>query len=99
MIALTDFEKRSLKEVFPEQCPKATPDPEFLSNLYNFDISMCPHQTWKGRIFRIAEVSTAVFDSINSSSSVPRLLVWMQGQVCQTIVILFTFIDTSIEKS
>ena len=99
MIALTDFEKRSLEEVFPEQCLKAIPDPEFLSNLYDFDISMCPHRLWRGDRSQITQIFTEIFDAINSSSRVPELFVWMQGQVCWTIVILFIVIDTSVETS
>ena len=30
------YEKEALRAVFPEQCLKATPDPEFLSSLYGF---------------------------------------------------------------
>jgi len=74
-MAFTYIQKQSLLEVFPEQCFKATPDPEFLLNLYAFDVSLCPHQ-----------LSTGTFDIIteplNSRSRVPELLVWMQGQVC-----------------
>ena len=86
MIALKDSEKQSLQAIFPEQCLKATPDPEFLSNLYEFDMSLCPHQPPAARTFFITQIFTETFDAINSSSSVPQLLVWMQGQVRRTIV-------------
>ena len=99
MIALVPLEKQSLKVVFSEQCLKATPDPEFLSNLYDFDISMCPHQQSVGATSHVAQIYTELFDSINSRNRVPELLVWMQGQVCRIIAILFTFIDASIETS
>ena len=96
MIALIHFEQ-SLQEVFPEQCLKVAPDPEFLSNLYEFDMSKCPHERWVASISHVAQ--TFFFDSVNLSSKVPDLLVWMQNQVCQIIVVLFTFFDTSIETS
>jgi len=101
MIALVYLEKQSLRAVFPEQCLKATPDPEFLSNLYDFDMSTCPHPLWMTCTSHITQIFTEKLDSINSSSRVPELLVWMQGQVCwiMIIVILFTFIDTCIETS
>ena len=91
MIAFSDSEKRSLKEVFLAQCPKATPDPEFLSNLYDFDVSMCPHRPWERDRSEITEIFMEIFDAINSSSRVPELFVWMQGQVCRTIVIFVHF--------
>jgi hypothetical protein len=98
VIALSYLEKGSLLEVFPEQCLKATPDPEFLSNLYGFDMSLCPHG---GRCTSdITQIFTEKFDAINSASRVPELLVWMQSQVCPTIIVLFIFNDfhcTSIE--
>ena len=43
MIALGHFEKKFLKVVLLEKCLKATPDPEFLSNLYDFDVSIYLH--------------------------------------------------------
>jgi hypothetical protein len=99
MVALMPFEKQSLQAVFPEQCLKVTPDPEFLSNLYDFDISMCPHRPWVASTSHITQIFTEIFDSVNSSSRVPELLVWMQGQVCGAVVILFTFIDTSTSET
>ena len=96
MIALV---KQSLQAIFPEQCLKATPDPEFLSNLYDLDTSPCLHRWSFSRASRITQIFTERFDAINSSSRVPELLVWMQSQVCRIIVILFTFIDASIETS
>jgi hypothetical protein len=99
MIALTWSEKKALREEFPERCLKATPDPEFLSNLYDYDISMCPHRLWEVDTPLINQIFTQILDPISSSSRVPELLVWMQGQVRWTIVILFTFIDTFIETS
>ena len=99
MIALLYLEEQFLKAVFPEQCLKATPDPEFLSNLYDFEISMCSHRPWVAITSHITQIFTEIFDSVNSSSRVPELLVWMQGQVCRIIVALFTFLDASIETS
>ena len=99
MIALTDSEKHSLRAAFPEYCLKATPDPEFLLNLYDFDMSMCPHRVWVKITSVITEFFMELFDSINSKSRVPELLVWMQGQVRRIIAIFFTFIDISIETS
>ena len=86
MIAPVYLEMRSLQAVFLEQCLKATPDPEFLSNLYDFDMSMCPHRPWMTSTRHVTQIFTELFDPINSSSRVPELLVWMQGQVCRTIV-------------
>jgi len=94
MIALMHSPNPSLQAVFPEQCLKATPDPEFLSNLYDFDMSLCPHRLSWARISSITEFFTQTFDAINSSCRVPELLVWMQGQVCQTVVILSIFADS-----
>jgi hypothetical protein len=88
MTALTDFEKQSLKAIFPEQCLKATPDPEFLSNLYDFDMSLCPHRPSLARTSHITQIFTEIFDAINSSSRVPELLVWMQSQVCLIIIVM-----------
>ena len=95
MIAPKHFEKQSLREVFPELCLKATPDPEFLFNLYHFDMSLCPH-----RVPYKAEIFTEIFDAINSTSRVPELLVWMKSQVCPTFIVVFLLNDfhcTSIE--
>ena len=82
MIALVDVQKQSLQMVFPEQCLKATPDPEFLSNLYGFDMSLCPHHSSLARSSVITIIFTQTFDAINSSSRVPELIIWMQSQVC-----------------
>jgi len=90
MIALMHVEKQSLEAVFPEQCLKATPDPEFLSNLYDFDMSLCPHRPSKARTSHITQIFTETFDAINSSSRVPELLVWMQSQVCLTISVMLS---------
>ena len=87
MIAPVYLEMRSLQAVFLEQCLKATPDPEFLSNLYDFDMSMCPHRLLVVHMdFSITQIFTELFNPINSTSRVPELLIWMQGQVCRTIV-------------
>ena len=99
MIALMGSEKLSLREAFPEYCLKATPDPEFLLNVYDFDISMCSHRVWVKISFLITDFFMDLFDSTNSRSWVPELFVWMQGRVRRIIVILFTFINTSIETS
>ena len=82
-----------LQEVFPEQCLKATPDPEFLANLYGFDMSLCPHQPVYSEASLIHKVFTEKFDAINSPSRVPELLIWMQSQVCPIIIVLFILID------
>ena len=97
------MEKQSLQAVFPEQCLKATPDPDFLSNLYCFDISLCPHRPSLARTSHITQIFTERFDAINSTSRVPELLVWMQSQVCLFIIVLLILNDphctsiTSIE--
>ena len=98
MIALSNDDKQSLLEVFPEQCLKATPDPEFLSNLYDFDMSLCPHRGLSS--YSPTIIFRENFDAINSPSRVPELLVWMKSQVCPTIIdllILNDFHCTSIE--
>jgi hypothetical protein len=100
MIALLDFEKQSLQAVFPEQCLKATPDPEFLSNLYGFDMSLCPHRPSLAHTSHITQIFTQAFDAINSYSRVPELLIWMKSQVCLSIIVQLIFNDfhyTSIE--
>jgi len=99
MIVFMQLKKQTLQAVFPEHCLKATPDPEFLSNLYDFDMSMCPNQPCMAITSPVPKIFMEFFDSINSRSRVPELLVWMQGQVCGIIVILSTFIDTPIETS
>ena len=102
MIALMLYEKQSLQAVFPEQCLKVTPDPEFLSNLYHFDMSLCPHRPTLARTSHITKIFTETFDAINSTSRVPELLVWMQSQVCLSIIVLLILNDfhcTSIETS
>ena len=86
MIALIHVNKQFLQAVFPKQCLKATLDPEFLSNLYDFDMSLCPHQPSLACTSHITQIFTETFDAINSSSRVPELLVWMQSQVRQIIV-------------
>jgi len=91
MIALAYLEMRSLQAVFLEQCLKATPDPEFLSNLYDFDISMCPHRPWMTSTRHVTQIFMELFDSINSTSRVPELLVWMQGQVRRIIVMCLIY--------
>ena len=99
MIVLVYSEKQSLRAVFPEQCLKATPDPEFLSNLYCFDMSLCPHLSL-ARTPHIPKIFTETFDAINSISRVPELFIWMQSQVCLSIIVLLILNDfhcTSIE--
>ena len=88
MIVLADFENQALLSVFPEQCLKATPDPEFLSYLYDFDMSW-PFRfgpTSGARLSHITHIFKETFDAINSTSRVPELLVWMQRQVCLSII-------------
>ena len=92
----------ALRAVFPEQCLKSTPDPEFLSNLYGFDMSLCPHVKFSTYTPSITEVFKETFDAINSTSRVPELFVWMESQVCPTIImivllILNDFYCTSVE--
>ena len=101
MIALSYEDREPCLAAFPEQCLKATPDPEFLSNLYGFDMSLCPNGRSE-RSSSITELFTEKFDAINSSSRMPELLVWMTTQVCPTIIvtvllILIDFYCTSIE--
>ena len=96
--------KQYLQELFPEQCLKATPDLEFLSKLYGFDMSLCPHQPSLACTSHITQIFTERFDAINSASRVPELLIWMQSQVCPTTIVLFIlnfndFHCTSIETS
>ena len=125
MIALAHSEKQAFLEVFPEQFLKLTPDPEFLSNLYGFDMSLCllpsrqRSENYISEIFRkifvfnsesralcllpskklslhasyITEIFTENFDAINSASRVPELIVWMQSQVCPTIIVPFILND------
>ena len=93
MIASVRQEMQFLQAIFPELCLKATPDPEFLSNLYGFDMSFCPHQPPLARTSRITEFFTEKFDAINSASRVPELFVWMQSQVCPTFILLFILND------
>ena len=101
-----DHKKKSaFQAVFPEQCLKATPDPEFLSNLYCFDMSLCPHITFSLYSPSVTEVFKEIFDAINSTSRVPELIVWMTSQVCPTtcmiiMIVLFILDDfccTSVE--
>ena len=92
MIALSHLEKQSLMEVFPEHCLKATPNQKFLSNLYGFDMSLCPHQTSLCTRY-ITTIFLENFDAVNSASRVPELLVWTQSQVCLIIIGLFILID------
>ena len=100
-----DHKKKSaFQAVFPEQCLKATPDPEFLSNLYCFDMSLCPHIIFPSNTPYLTEVFKEAFDAINSTSRVPELIVWMTSQVCQTtgiimiaLFILNDFCCTSVE--
>ena len=101
MLVLMYFEKKSLQAVFPEQCLKATPDLELICNLYGFDMSLCPHQPSLARTPHITHIFKETFDAINSTNRVPELLVWMQSQVCLSIIVLFilndfhcTFIET-----
>ena len=98
MIAPSYVDKQLFLAVFPEHCLKATPDPEFLSNLYGFDMSLCPN---RGLVSSsLTEMFTEKFDAINSSSRMPELLVWMKSQVCPTIIVLLILNDfhcTSIE--
>ena len=100
MIALSHLEKQSLLEMFPEQCLKATPDPKFLSNLYDFDMTLCPHPPSFDIARSITQIFMEKFDAIKSASRVPVLLIWMKSQVCPTIIVLFNLNDfhcTSIE--
>ena len=83
MIGLRYFVASPLQEVFPEQCLKATPDPEFLLNLYGFDMSLCPRGVLASTS-HITQIFTEKFDAINSASRVPELLIWMQSLVCPT---------------
>ena len=101
MIGLRHFQMQSpLQAVLPEQCLKATPDLDFISNLYGFDMSLCPHRPTLAHISPVTQTFTEIFDAINSGSRVPELLIWMKSQVCPTIIVLFIFNDihcTSIE--
>ena len=104
MIAFSYEDKQSFLAVFPERCLKATPDPEFLSNLYGFDMSLCPHRTFFQNTPPATEVFKEIFDAINSTSRVPELIVWMTSQVCPTtgiiMIVLFILNDfccTSVE--
>ena len=100
MIALSYEDKQLFLEVFPEQCLKATPDPEFLSNLYGFDLSLCSCKRVLMYPSSITQLFTEKFDAINSSSRMPELFVWMKSQVCPTIIVLLIlneFHCTSIE--
>ena len=81
----------AIRAVFPEQCLKATPDPEFLSNLYGFDMTLCPHGDL-AYLTSITKVYTERFDAINSTSRVPELFVWMTNQVCLTVIMIVLFI-------
>ena len=95
------LEKRAFEAVFPEQCLKSAPDPEFLSNLYGLDRSLCllPIELLSATSY-ITDIFMQKFDAINSASRVPELLVWMQSQVCLTIIVPFILNDfhyTSIE--
>ena len=92
MIALSYEDKQSFLAVFPEHCLKATPDPEFLSNLYDFDMSLCPNGVMTS-LSSNTQIFTEKFDAINSSSRVPELLVWMKTQVCPTIIVLLILND------
>ena len=85
-----------LKAALPEHCFKATQDPEFLSNLYGFDMSLCLHHNHHpsiGRSSLIAEFFIETFDVMNSTSRVPELLIWMKSQVCPTVIVLFILND------
>ena len=82
----------ALRAVFPEQCLKATPDPEFLSSLYGFDMTLCIHVDFYGCPTSITEIYKEIFDAINSTSRVPELFVWMTSQVCPTIIMIVLFI-------
>ena len=93
MIALSDFDKQYLMEVFPEHCLKATPNQKFLSNLYGFDMSLCPHQPSLASTPHITKIFKETFDAVNSTSRVPELLVWTQSQVCLIIIVLFILKD------
>ena len=93
MIVLVYSEKQSLRAVFPEQCLKATPDLELICNLYGFDMSLCPHLMWLAGTSHIAHIVKETFDAINSTSRVPELIVWMQSQVCLSIIVLFILND------
>ena len=100
MIALGHDQKQSLQALFPEKCLKATPDPEFLSNLYGFDMSLCPHLPSWATTLHVTTAFKETFDAINSISRVPELLIWMQSQVCLSIIVLLILSDfhcTSIE--
>ena len=100
MVAPVYYGKQSLQAVFPEHCLKATPNLEFLSNLYGFNMSLCPHRQSLAGTSHITQIFTETFDAINSTSRVPELLIWMQSQVCPIITVLFVpndFHCTSIE--
>ena len=101
MIAFSYVDKQCFRAVFPEHCLKTTPDPEFLSNLYGFDMSLCPNREFTDKLeLYVTEYFMENFDAINSSSRMPELLVWMKSQVCPTIIVLLIlneFHRTSIE--
>ena len=92
----TKMPLKILQEILPEQCVKATPDPEFLSNLYDFDFSICLHHlngSSYSRSSHIAEFFKETFEIINSTSRIPELLIWMKSQVCPTVIVLSIFDD------
>ena len=93
---LYEMPLKFLLEILPEQCVKATPDPEFLSNLYDFDFSLCLHHNHRRTDTRsphIAEFFKETFEVINSTSRIPELLIWMKSQVCPTVIVLFILND------
>jgi len=99
MIALGIQEKEALQAVFPMHCLRATPDPDFISNLYEFDMTLCPHRPWLAKLSHIIQISSEILDPINATTRVFELLVWMQGQVRVVWFSLIDFLDTSTAPS
>ena len=91
VIDLAHLENQAFLAVFPEQCLKSTTDPEFLSNLYDFDMSLCLLRSKQSPALTsyITQIFTEKFDAINSASRVPELFVWMQSQVRPTMIVPF----------
>ena len=95
MIAFSSHEKCFLLTMFPEHCLKATPDSEFLSNLYGFDMSLCPYHSLAAYP-SMTKIFKEKLDVINSSSRMPELFVWMKSQVCPTIIIVLLILNDFI---
>jgi hypothetical protein len=74
--------RRNLWKAFPEYCVKATPTPDFLSQLYRPDMPSGLHRTLKPTL-------KGFLSPFASITKVPALFTWFRQKICSKIKAFF----------